>query len=211
MDHNKLSLNERTKDYFSRSKEKIIQSHNNWVSTINSFSNEDGQITLTMDNTQIIHSINISEKLLVDSNKKELFDRWTRFINEAIIKAGKNAAREMQNAISAEEYGKILSDEKKEIQDQFELLIKKNNLSIQRLSSIKRTVVSASGNVTIIIFGNRIIHSIFITEECFSKGNNTIEKELMETVNKALREVMESVQGSIKRNEEDLNKTIFQE
>jgi DNA-binding protein YbaB len=112
---------------------------------------------------------------------------------------------------STEEYGKILSDEKKEIQDQFELLIKKNNLSIQRLSSIKRTVVSASGNVTIIIFGNRIIHSIFITEECFSKGNNTIEKELMETVNKALREVMESVQGSIKRNEEDLNKTIFQE
>jgi hypothetical protein len=45
----------------------------------------------------------------------------TWFINEAMLKAGKNAAQEVQKAMPAEEFKKIVSGENKEVKKQIEL------------------------------------------------------------------------------------------
>jgi DNA-binding protein YbaB len=212
MEQNKISLNERTKEYFSRSKENIIQSHNKWISAINTFSDEDGQITITMDNTQIIHSINISEKFLVTSDKKEIIDRLTRSMNKALRQAGINAAKEMRHSVSPEEYNRIVACEKKEVKEQIELLSKNNTQAIQEIFTRKRAVVSEKGNVTVIIFGNRMIHSLTINEEIMTmKNKSIIEKELVETVNKAMQENIEEIQETVNRNEEEFYKTIIKE
>jgi DNA-binding protein YbaB len=212
MEQKRYALNDRSKEYFSKTKENIIRSHNNWLSTIHTYSYEENLMSLTMDNTQMIHSISISEKLFSKYNEREISERLHRFLNDAIIQAGKNAVKEMQNSISPEELNNILSQEDAEVKKNYELLMKKNNQTIQELVSINRTINSPNGNISLVILGNRIIRSVEISKRIFTEDSrNNFEKELMETVNKALQEVIEEIQGLFNKNEEEFNQNIIQE
>jgi DNA-binding protein YbaB len=212
MNQQKHTMAARTKEFISVSREKIIQSSTCWISTIQTYSDAEGLLSLTIDNTQILHSINLSEKLFTTFKKQDILVRLTQFINKAIIHAGRNAARDMQNVFSAKEFMEMLSLENREVRDHFEQLIKRNNQSVQELALIKKTINSESGNTTVIVFGNRMIHLITINDEFFSiKNKSLIEGELLGAVNKAMREIIEEIRVKINKNEEEFNKYIIQE
>jgi DNA-binding protein YbaB len=212
MDRIKHSLKERTKKYFSNTKEKLLLSHNKWITAINSYSDEDGNITITMDNAQILHSIDISEKLLINIDKLDIIKRLTQLINKAIIQTGKLAVREVQDAISTDEYEEIVSEENIEVRNQMELLNRNNNQSVQDMSSKLIKINSIGNMVAVIVYGNRLIHSLDINKEGFSLNNKSrIEKELMETINEAMHQVLIETQEIITRNEEEFFNSIIQD
>jgi DNA-binding protein YbaB len=209
MDQKNNKLNDNTKEYFSKSKDKLIESHNLMLSTVTSFSDEDNLITLSMDNLQEIHEVNISDKLLISHGKKEIENRLLRLVNQAIFKSSINAANQAKKAVSSKELDKIISKESQGIKDSIEMVKKNIDQSLKNISSMTNSVVSKSGNLTLVISGTRMITSINISEEYLSEKNKlAIENELKETVNKAMQENLKEIQGLMKIHEDEFNKKI---
>jgi DNA-binding protein YbaB len=74
---------------------------------------------------------------------------------------------------------------------------------------MRKTFVSQSGNIIVVISGARIIKSLSINDEYLLPENKAlIEKELMETINRAMREMQEEIQSIVKNNEKELNNEL---
>ncbi|MBN1439782.1 MAG: YbaB/EbfC family nucleoid-associated protein [Anaerolineales bacterium] len=203
-------LNEKTQEYFHQTKEKILLSCGGWKSAINTFSDDNGLIALTMDNSQIIHSMRISDKLFDGYEKNEIQEHIIHLINKSIIRAGENAVKEMQKAISEKEFTKILSNERELVKEQIEVLLKKNDCSVQQLSLKKKTHYSSSGKIIITISGNKLVQAITIMGDLLKKEKKDIlEREIIETINEANQKIMEELQEAIKINEEEVYNVLL--
>jgi DNA-binding protein YbaB len=210
MDQEKYFPNDRTREYFSKIKDKLTQSHNLMSSTNNSFSDKEKLITLSIDNFQIIHTINISEKLLVSYEKGEICDRLVRMINQAIIKSSINGVNEAKNAVSPKELTEIISNENRDIKENIELLNKNIEKSFAEYFEKTKTVFSKSGNIKLVISRNRIIQSLTISDEYIKTKNKLlIETELLETVNGVMGEIMDEIQRLIKKNNDEINEIKY--
>jgi len=209
MDENRYSINDRTKEYLLISKDKLIQLHNIILSTTSTYSDEEILITLSMDNAQIIHSINLSDNLLSSYGQGEISNQILRLINQAIFKSSINGVNEVKNALSLKELAKIISNESQGMKDNLESLNKNIEQSRQALSLITKSVISESGNIKIVISGSRMILSLSISDEYLSQKNKSmIETEIMSTLNKVMREIQEEIREIMKKNEEEFNKNI---
>jgi DNA-binding protein YbaB len=209
MGANKYSPNDQTKEYFLKSKGELIQLHKIMQSTIDIYSDENKLITLSIDNAQTIHSINLSDNLLCSFNHKDICNRIIRLINQAIFNSNINGINEAKNAISLKELEKIISNESQGIKDNLDSLNKHIERSRQELSLKTKSVVSEGGNIKIVISGSRMILSLSISDEYLSEKNKSmIETEIMATLNKAMREIQEEIREVMKINEEEFKNNL---
>jgi len=194
MNQKEYSLNDQNNEFLSKSIDGLILLQKNMQSTINTFVDK-GQISLTMNNMQIIQSLTISEKLLLASDKTIIRDRLLRLINEAILSSSINGANAAKNTISYQEYNEIISNEDHEKAENIEVIRKNIAQMYKIISSIRKTVDSKSGKISVVMSGASVIKTLSISDEYLSpKNKEIIETELLETVNRAIREIREEIQ-----------------
>jgi DNA-binding protein YbaB len=210
MDKNNALLNECTRDYFLKTKEKIIHSHNIAANRIHTYSDEEKYIILTIDSSLNFRSVNISKKLFTNCDKKGIIDRMIKIINRAIIKSSIMGADEIKKAVSSKEYEEIISKENQNIKEGIEIIQENYIQSIKQLSIINKTIVSDSKIITLVISGNKLIKSISINDDYFSPQKiPLLETELMQTINKAIQEIQKEIQIIFNMNEEEVNKMLL--
>jgi len=194
MNQKEYSLNDQNNEFLSKSIDGLILLQKNMQSTINTFVDK-GQISLTMNNMQIIQSLTISEKLLLASDKTIIRDRLLRLINEAILSSSINGANAAKNNISYQEYNEIISNEDHEKAENIEVIRKNIAQMYKIISSIRKTVDSKSGKISVVMSRASVIKTLSISDEYLSpKNKEIIETELLETVNRAIREIREEIQ-----------------
>jgi DNA-binding protein YbaB len=189
----KILLNSRTKEYLTKIKDLFSIMQNRTLSSINTFSDNENNITITMDMSQKIHSIDISENLLDAFGKKEICHRLTQAIDNAIFNSGIRSLVEIKDGLSPKEALEIIDNESQEVKEK---LSRDITQLVRELPYITHSFVSISGNISFAISGIKTIRSIKINDEFLCKKNKAIiEKELMETINHAIHKSQEEIQG----------------
>jgi DNA-binding protein YbaB len=211
MDQKEYSQKDRKKEFLSKSMDELALFQENILSKIITFVDKE-QITLTMNNLQIIQSLKISEMLLLAPEKKIIRERLARLINEAILTSSINVANAAKNAFSYQEWHEIISNEEHEVKENIESLGENISPMLQVISSMRKAVVSKSGKVGVVISGARVINTLSINDDYIVPENKALlETELVETVNRAMREIQEEIQVLLKNNEEKITNNKNQE
>jgi DNA-binding protein YbaB len=211
MDQKEYSQKDRKKEFLSKSMDELALFQENILSKIITFVDKE-QITLTMNNLQIIQSLKISEMLLLAPEKKIIRERLARLINEAILTSSINVANAAKNAFSYQEWHEIISNEEHEVKENIEGLGENISPILQVISSMRKAVVSKSGKVGVVISGARVINTLSINDDYIVPENKALlETELVETVNRAMREIQEEIQVLLKNNEEKITNNKNQE
>jgi DNA-binding protein YbaB len=211
MDQKEYSQKDRKKEFLSKSMDELALFQENILSKIITFVDKE-QITLTMNNLQIIQSLKISEMLLLAPEKKIIRERLARLINEAILTSSINVANAAKNAFSYQEWHEIISNEEHEVKENIEGLGENISPMLQVISSMRKAVVSKSGKVGVVISGARVINTLSINDDYIVPENKALlETELVETVNRAMREIQEEIQVLLKNNEEKITNNKNQE
>jgi DNA-binding protein YbaB len=213
MDQKNSSLNEHSMEFFLKSRDKLIHSYSVMSNTINTFSDdEEKSLVFAIDNSLTFHSIKISDNIFNMNGKKEIIDRITKLINRAIIKSGINGAKEAKNVFSSKEFSEIISNENQEIKESINKIQEKIMRSFKQLSLITKTIVSDSGNISIVISGDKMVKSISICDEYLSSKKRSIfEKELLGSLNTAIQEIQKEIEILFNKNEEEIYKTLIHE
>jgi len=209
MDQQKILFSNSTKKYILRIKEKLNQSRNAMLATVNSFPDDKNIITISMDNTQVIHSIYVSESIFDYSDKKELCNHLKRSINNAIFNSSLNGVIEVKNYLSHKEYYEHITTETKEVIDKLGLININYKHLLREINDINLSFVSSSGNILLVISGTQNIQSLTITDKILLSNNKEyLERELKDTLNKAIETIQKIIQGRIIKNEEEFNELL---
>ena len=199
----------RIKEYILASKNRLGQLSDVMLSTISQFTDGEKLIYLSMDNLQNIHSISFSENLFLSYKENEIIDRITRLINYAVFITGRKGANDVKNVVSLPEFDISISNEANEIRDNFELLRKNTDKTLNKLLSINRTAISNCRNIQLNINGTRTIQAMTIKKEYLCLQNKEIfETELKNIINAANREIQMEIQELMEKNEEEFVKNL---
>jgi DNA-binding protein YbaB len=212
MENNPAFRNEHTKEFFLNAREKIIRSKNAASGRIGSYSDEDKSMVFTIDYSLNFHSVDISERLYTLCIKSEIIERMVNIINRAIIKSSMMGADEVKKAISTKEFADIMSTENREIQEGIANSQDNFMRALKNLSNQTKTVASDSGNISLVITGDKMIKSLSISDEYLSPENRTLlEQELLHTLNRAVQETQKDLQSLLTKTEEEMKKLMRSE
>jgi DNA-binding protein YbaB len=212
MENNPAFRNEHTKEFFLNAREKIIRSKNAASGRIGSYSDEDKSMVFTIDYSLNFHSVDISERLYTLCIKSEIIERMVKIINRAIIKSSMMGADEVKKAISTKEFADIMSTENREIQEGIANSQDNFMRALKNLSNQTKTVASDSGNISLVITGDKMIKSLSISDEYLSPENRTLlEQELLHTLNRAVQETQKDLQSLLTKTEEEMKKLMRSE
>jgi DNA-binding protein YbaB len=212
MENNPAFRNEHTKEFFLNAREKIIRSKNAASGRIGSYSDEDKSMVFTIDYSLNFHSVDISERLYTLCIKSEIIERMVKIINRAIIKSSMMGADEVKKTISTKEFADIMSTENREIQEGIANSQDNFMRALKNLSNQTKTVASDSGNISLVITGDKMIKSLSISDEYLSPENRTLlEQELLHTLNRAVQETQKDLQSLLTKTEEEMKKLMRSE
>jgi DNA-binding protein YbaB len=212
MENNPAFRNEHTKEFFLNAREKIIRSKNAASGRIGSYSDEDKSMVFTIDYSLNFHSVDISERLYTLCIKSEIIERMVNIINRAIIKSSMMGADEVKKTISTKEFADIMSTENREIQEGIANSQDNFMRALKNLSNQTKTVASDSGNISLVITGDKMIKSLSISDEYLSPENRTLlEQELLHTLNRAVQETQKDLQSLLTKTEEEMKKLMRSE
>jgi DNA-binding protein YbaB len=205
-------LDEQRKGYLTGVNEKILHLRSDMDSRINYVADENNFITLSINDKQVVLSLDISDILLNSSDKREVSDQLLRVINQAIQKTNKNIMTELREVISLSEINEIISHEQERVVNTIEIF--RNNIikTIQELGSINRSVDSRSGNIHLVMSGVKILQSLEISNEYLSSNSKKIlEEELIDILNRGLQEIQDEIAKRLKECENEFYRLVQQE
>jgi DNA-binding protein YbaB len=144
-------------------------------------------------------SITIADILLDSPDKQEVAAQLCHRINQAIQISNRDTMNALKGFVSPDEQGNIFSREQPGVLESIERLRKSADLSLIELGSMRKTVLSKSGNIRLVISGAKIILALEINRDFLSsKNKNILEEELRDSVNAAIQEVENDIGKIIK-------------
>lgn len=212
MDKQSNILRKETSEYISSIAEKMKELNRALESKNIIVEDENKYIRIVIDSTQNILSIDISDILINSTNKKEVIGYIMKNINMAIERSLKHNMEELLNINSPGNYREIISREQPSVREGIIELEREIGLLPQILNAMTKSKISESGNVTINMSGANVLLSMEIAEEYLSKKNKEkVAEEIMETVNRIVRENKQEVRDRIEKSDTKITKIIHGE
>ncbi len=192
-------LSDQTKEYMKKVAEKSLSFKRAMESKVNHVKDENNYIQISIGGDQRIQSITLADILLDSPDKQEVAAQLCRRINQAIQVSNRETMEAMKGVISPGEQVEIFAQEQPGVLEKIELLRKNAGLSLTELGSMRKTVLSKSGNIRLVISGAKIILSLEMDRGFLSsKNKKAIEDELLDCVNTAIQETENEISRIIK-------------
>jgi DNA-binding protein YbaB len=209
MDLQNTILKKETKQLISTVSNKMKEMGDGLYSNNILFEDKDKGINIVINGKQQIKSINISNSLFSSMKKNEMIEYLMRMINLAIGESYRANITELLKFNYQHEFDEVISKEPLNIQASIEIYKKGLDQIQQLLDTIQKSARSKSDSIGLTMLGTKKLRSLEINPEYLAIENKSkIEEELVESINRVIREINQEVGGKLEEKGMKLNQDI---
>ncbi len=209
MDLQKTILKKETKQLFSIVSNQMREMEAELESNDILFKDKDKGIIIVINGKQQIKSINISNTLFSSMENNEMVEYLMRVINLAIGESYRVKLKGLLQFNYQNEYDEVISKEPPNVQASIEKYRKGLDQVRQSLDTILLSARSKSDSIGLTMLGILRLRSLEINPEFLVLENKSkIEEELIELINRAIREINQEVGGKLEEKGMELNHAI---